>query len=311
MYPFKMRGTNKLTILFLCLAVWGLRLWKASLSFSHIIPHWHHVCFAQQIEPRTRHNCWALSSQNHPKSYLWTCMYTVGSWQGSRLVTAGHVDLCRLLSIWIFALALEWNPIIPALNSKPCKIVRRLYIPVSICCFWASVMKLHFSERLESVVKPCSYSHEEDRPSRIEMSPLLLSIALVLAPRIGWGVGKPAELRLVFICLCVAIWLVLTETQWHLSKAKHSNLSRAMCNERQRGFVHSGKACHMSERPEKSHFNGKLLKRCKAICLYLSNKKRYKWQYMQSQLRDKDWKEFFFYFFLFILTVIRNRISQP
>lgn len=70
--------------------------------------------------------------------------------------------------------------------------------------------------------------------------------------KFGWGAGKPAQLHLVFICLCVAIWPVLTETRWHLSKAKHSNLSRAMCNERQGGFVLVGKACHMFERPEKA-----------------------------------------------------------
>lgn len=139
-------GTNKLTSLFLCLAVWGLRLWKASLSFSHIIPHWHNVCFAQQIEPRTRHNCWALSSRNDPKSYLWTCMYTVGSWQGSSLVTAGHVDLSQVDNIGIFALPQEWNLIIPPLRSNPSKIASCVYAPVSSCCFWVSVMKLYFTE---------------------------------------------------------------------------------------------------------------------------------------------------------------------
>lgn len=267
-----MRGTNKLTILLLCLALWGLRLWKASLSFSHITPHWHNVFLAQQIAPSTRHNCWALSSRNHPKSYLWTCMYTVSSWQGSSFATAGHVDLTRVHNVWIVALPRAWNLIISALNSNPSKIVQRLDTPASICCSWVSVTKLYFTEGLESSVRPWSYSPDEDHPERIGISPWLLSIGLVLAPRNGWGVGKPAQLRLVFICLCVAIWLVLTETQWHLSKAKHSNLSGAMCNERQRGFVLAGKACHMFERPEKSHFNGNLLKRCKPICLYLFNK---------------------------------------
>lgn len=158
MYPFKMRGTNKLTILFLCLAVWGLRLWKASLSFSHIIPHWHSVCLAQQIEPRTRHNCWALSSRNHPKSYLWTCMYTVRSWQGSSLVTAGHVDLSRVHIIWIFALPRVWNLIIPALNSNPGKTVSRLHTPVIhlLLLGLSNEVMYFFTEGTESLLKLCS-----------------------------------------------------------------------------------------------------------------------------------------------------------
>lgn len=252
MYPFKMRGTNKLTILFLCLTVWGMRLWKASLSFSHIIPHWHNVCLAQQIEPRTRHNCWVLLSQNHPKSYLWTCMYTAGSWQGSSLVTAGHVDLSRVHNIWIFALPWEWNLIIPALNWNRRKIFEvPLYVSIHLLLLGLSNEVIFYRRNWELgeavFLQPWWGSSLEDWDIFAASQHRSCTCS-----KFGWGAGKPAQLHLVFICLCVAIWPVLTETRWHLSKAKHSNLSRAMCNERQGGFVLVGKACHMFERPEKA-----------------------------------------------------------